>query len=122
MDPRKFEELIAALLKARGYDVEVTKRSRDGGLDMRAFKKSAVGTLLTMTQCKRYAPEHKVTVEAVRQLYGVVESDKATSGLIVTTSTFTKPAKAFQEQNKYRLSLADMDDLKNWLAEHRQSH
>jgi restriction system protein len=70
-----------------------------------------------MTQCKRYAPKHKVTVEAVRELYGVVESEKATSGLIITTSTFTKPAKAFQEKNKFRLSLVDMDDLKKWLID-----
>jgi hypothetical protein len=115
MDPHKFEELVATLLKAKGYDVEVTKRTRDGGLDIRACKKSDVGTLLTMTQCKRYAPQRKVTVEAVRQLYGVVDSDKATNGLIITTSTFTGPAKVFQEQNKYRMSLADMEDLKNWL-------
>jgi hypothetical protein len=119
MDPHKFEELVATLLKAKGYDVEVTKRTRDGGLDIRACKKSDVGTLLTMTQCKRYAPHRKVTVEAVRQLYGVVESDKATNGLIITTSTFTSPAKVFQEQNKYRMSLADMEDLKNWLRDLR---
>ena len=60
--------------------VEVTKRSRDGGGDIKLLKKSEVGTLLTLRQCKRYAPEKKVAVEAVRQLYGIAESGKATSG------------------------------------------
>jgi len=34
MNPRKFEELIAAIFKDFGFDVELTKATRDGGRDI----------------------------------------------------------------------------------------
>jgi hypothetical protein len=45
---RKFEELVAQLLKDKGYEVELTPRTRDGGLDIRAFRRSDIGTILTL--------------------------------------------------------------------------
>jgi CRISPR/Cas system Type II protein with McrA/HNH and RuvC-like nuclease domain len=38
LDPRKFEELVAELLRDKGYEVELTPRTRDGGLDIIAIK------------------------------------------------------------------------------------
>jgi restriction system protein len=52
--------------------------------------------------------------------YGVTVNEKATTGLIVTTSSFTKDAKSFQDQNKYRVQLADQADLQAWLRNHRR--
>src|SRR5262249_8447176 len=34
LHPRKFEGLVAELFRAKGYDVELTPRTRDGGLDI----------------------------------------------------------------------------------------
>lgn len=119
MDPRKFEELVAALFRAKGYDVVLTPKTRDGGLDIRAFHRGPVGLALTLIECKRYQSDRRVSVDVVRGLYGVTESEKATSGLIVTTSSFTKDAKSFQEQNKYRIHLADQQELQKWLQEHK---
>jgi restriction system protein len=120
MAPRKFEELVAALFRAKGYDVVLTPATRDGGFDMRAFHRSAIGTCLTLIECKRYSPERRISVDIVRGLYGVTESEGATSGLVVTTSSFTKDAKSFQAKNKYRIELADNVSLGAWLREHKQ--
>ena len=79
-----------------------------------------VGTFLTLIECKRYGPKRPVSVDVVRGLYGVTESKGATSGLIVTTSSFTKDAKSFQDQNKYRIQLADQAELQAWLQDHRK--
>lgn len=81
MDPRKFEELIAELLRAKGYEVELTPRTRDGGFDILAIKKGDLGSALTLVECKRYAETNKVDVGIVRGLYGVVEEKRATQGL-----------------------------------------
>ena len=116
--PEKFEELIAELLKDKGYDVERTKSTRDGGFDLRVLKRSDLGTFLTLAECKRYAPNNKVSVGIVRGLFGVVSSQGATSGLVVTTSTFTRDATNFQQQNQHRMALADIEVLKCWLKEH----
>lgn len=120
MDPRKFEELVAAIFRAKGYDVVLTPATRDGGFDMRAFHKTDVGFFLTLIECKRYLPENRVPVSVVRGLYGVTDDERATSGLIVTTSSFTKDAKSFQEKNKHRIQLADQEDLQNWLWDHKR--
>jgi hypothetical protein len=120
MAPRKFEELVASIFRAKGYTVELTPATRDGGFDMRAFHRNDVGIFLTLIECKRYLPERRVSVEVVRGLYGVTVNEKATTGLIVTTSSFTRDAKSFQDQNKYRVQLADQADLQVWLRDHKR--
>jgi HJR/Mrr/RecB family endonuclease len=118
LNSRKFEYLVAELFKDKGYDVELTKRTRDGGFDVRAIYRSDIGALLTLIECKKYAPENKIGVEFVRGLYGVVTSEGATKGLIATTSTFSRDAKALQKKHEFRLELADMHSLRKWLSEY----
>lgn len=118
LHPRKFEELIGSILRAKGFDVELTRRTHDGGKDIYAAHRDSLGTNLYLIECKRYASSHKVGVEAVRSLYGILESEKATKGIIATTSTFTKCAIDFATPLKYRLSLRDFGKLKEWLDEH----
>jgi len=59
LNPRKFEELIASILKDLGFDVELTKVTRDGGRDIIASIRTKVSTFLTYVECKRYSPENK---------------------------------------------------------------
>jgi Restriction endonuclease len=120
LNPRTFEQLIAELFKDKGYDVELTPKTKDGGFDVRAFRREDVGTCLTLIECKRYAPTLPVSVEIVRGLYGVSMSEGATNGIIATTSHFTKGAKSFQAQNKYKLHLADFDNVKVWLETYKK--
>src|SRR4051812_36863665 len=91
ISPREFEELIASVYQEFGFDVELTKRTRDGGFDVVAvrYKPEAERYLI---ECKRYSEDNKVDVSLVRQLAGVVTLEKATKGIFVTTSHFTKPA------------------------------
>ncbi len=117
LDPRKFEELIASLFREREYHVELTPRTKDGGLDILAIEKKDVGSALTLIECKRYGETKKVGVEIVRGLYGVVEQKRATRGILATTSYFTKGAKAFRDDVKYRIALADFDDLTRFVKE-----
>ena len=86
MPPRKFEEFVAELFKAKGYDVELTPKTKDGGFDIRAFSRSDTGSLLTLIECKRYAEQQKVQVGIVRELYGVVDDQRATCGIIAKHS------------------------------------
>ena len=88
---------------------------------MRAFQRKDIGLCLTLIECKRYAPDHRVSVDVVRGLYGVTENEGATTGLLVTTSSFTKDARSFQDQNRYRIHLADHAELQKWLNEHRRT-
>lgn len=121
LHPRKFEELVAELFRAQGYEVELTRFSKDGGFDIRAIRKTAVGLGLTLIECKKYSQGHRVGVELVRGLHSVVETTNATNGLLVTTSYFTRGAKALGDSLRYRLDLADYDRLKEMLRDYKVS-
>ena len=115
LSPRKFEELIASILKDLGFEVELTKATRDGGSDIIAYIRNAVCSYLTLVECKKYAPENKVGVGIIRQVTGVHHLKRATKSIIVTTSYFSpdaiKEAKAFENQ----LDLKDYESIKDWL-------
>lgn len=119
MAPRKFEELVAELYKDKGYEVLLTPKTRDGGLDIRAYRKDDIGTIIGLIECKRYGENRKISVDIVRALYGVLESEKANFGVIATTSRFTKDAQAFRDTAKYRIHFADYDNIVNWLNRYK---
>jgi HJR/Mrr/RecB family endonuclease len=115
LDPRKFEEIVADLWHQFGYKVQLTPQTRDGGKDIYAAKHDLYGDVLYVIECKKYGRDNPVGVEIVRGLYGVAESERATAGILATTSYFTAPAKEFQKLIPYRLSLHDFDNLRSWL-------
>lgn len=117
MPPRKFEELIASIFRNQGFYVELTPESRDGGYDVLAVQKDSItGDRNYLVECKRYKAQNKVGVGIVRSLLGVVVDQKATKGIVATTSFFTKDAVSFEERNTTLLQLSDYDNLLMWLA------
>ncbi|MGV9263389.1 restriction endonuclease [Kitasatospora sp. NPDC003701] len=87
MDPVEFEQLIARLMEAMGMKVELTARSRDGGVDVRGIDTDAFRGGNVIVQVKRY--RDTVTPSAVRDLYGTLQHDRAaTKAVLVTTSRF----------------------------------
>jgi restriction system protein len=115
LTPRGFENVVAELLRRLGYQVTVTPPSNDGGKDIYAAKKTSIGSFLYLVECKKYAPDNRVGVELIRQLHGVVQAEKATAGILVTTSFFTKGALEFQGKVSYQISLQDFVGVQKWL-------
>jgi HJR/Mrr/RecB family endonuclease len=116
MNGRAFEELVAELLNRDGMEVQLTQPTRDGGRDILAWTAGPTGRHLFLVECKRYAPSRPIGVDIVRALYGVVEQERATAGLIVTTSRFTPDARAFAAPLQYRMSLKDYEELVAWVG------
>ena len=112
--PRQFEQLVAELLKKEGFTANLTKQTHDGGKDIFIAQNSSLGNFMYYIECKQYSPENKVGVNLVRELYGTLSHDRATAGLMVTTSSFSKEAIEFAQNIKYQLSLKDFIDLKQW--------
>ncbi len=115
LSPRKYEELIAELLDDMGYEVTLTKATRDGGKDILASIKTECGDFLCLVEAKKYRQDRKVGVSLVRELYGTLCDYKATSGMLVTTSSFSGDAQAFQQNHQYQLSLRDYTDVAGWI-------
>lgn len=109
--PRQFEELVCELFERKGYNVQLTKQTRDGGKDLIVLNNSVLGDLVIYAECKKKAPKHPVNVGLVRQLYGTVEADRVTAGIMVTNSYFSKDARRFQQTIKSRMNLMDYSEL-----------
>ena len=118
MHPRKFEELIASIFKDLGFDVELTKATRDGGRDIIASIRTAATNFLAYVECKRYSADNKIDVGIIRDVAGVQYIDKPSKSIIVTTSFFTKDAKEIAKKIENQLDLKDFDDIKAWLEKY----
>jgi restriction system protein len=85
LDPRNFEELVAELFQGFGFDVELTAQTRDQGRDVIAIAHKPAN-IRFLIECKRYAAERAVGIAPVQRLLGVVTSEQATKGILVTTA------------------------------------
>lgn len=118
LSPRRYEELIAELLDDMGYEVTLTKATRDGGKDILASMKTECGDFLCLVEAKRYRQDRKIGVSLVRELYGTLCDFNATSGMLVTTSSYSPDAQAFQRNHQYQLSLRDYTDVAGWIQQY----
>jgi restriction system protein len=114
-----FEKLSQRLLRELGFkNVEVTGRSGDGGIDGKGILN--IGSIITFRvvfQCKRY--KGSVSAGAVRDFRGAVQG-KADKGLLITTGTFTREARAeAQRDGALPIDLFDGSDLASKLKELR---
>jgi hypothetical protein len=121
LNPRRFEELIADILRDFGFDTELTKATRDGGRDIYAYVKNTVTSFLMFVECKRWAQHNKVGIEVVQRVHGAAKAGGAHKAMIVTTSFFTLPAQKERRRIEKDLDLADYETLKTWLARYHQS-
>jgi len=116
---RKFEELIADILKDFGFNVELTKITRDGGRDIVAHIKNSLTSMLMFIECKHYAANRPVGVDVIREVIGVKELYKPNKSLIVTSSYFTKDAIKEKNMIESQLDLKDHNDIRNWLKSYK---
>ncbi len=121
LPPRKFEEVVAELLTNLGYEVELTPATRDGGKDMLAYMSTPHGRLLCLVEVKKYRRDRTIGVELVRQLYGTLTDADASSAMLVTTSSFSPDAKAFQQRHQYKLALRDYGNVVQWIQGYKKN-
>jgi len=117
---RRFEELVAELLDGMGFEVELTKETRDGGKDILAYMNTGIGKFLCLVEAKRYRRDRTIGVELVRTLYGTLCDYQANSAMLVTTSSFSTDAHAFQRKHEYQLALRDYGNVVDWIQGHGQ--
>lgn len=93
MSPTEFEGLIQNLFTRMGLDTRQTRASRDGGVDCVAVDPRPIMGGKVVIQAKRY--RHTVGVAAVRDLYGTLQNEGASKGILVTTSGYGKASHDF---------------------------
>jgi HJR/Mrr/RecB family endonuclease len=93
LTPQQFESLIQNLFDKIGLDTRQTRASRDGGVDCVAYNTDPILGGKVVIQAKRY--KHTVGVSAVRDLYGTLQNEGASKGILVTTSQYGKASYEF---------------------------
>ncbi len=95
LTPQQFESLIQNLFDKIGLDTRQTRPSRDGGVDCVAYNTDPILGGKVVIQAKRY--KHTVGVSAVRDLYGTLQNEGASKGILVTTSGYGKASYDFAD-------------------------
>jgi len=122
ISPRNLEKMIAELLSKKGFEVELTKQTRDNGYDILALKHiKDFSPVKYLVECKKYSPERKVGVEIIRSFKDVILTEKANKGIIVTTSYFSRDAIKKQTENPLLLDYKNKDELMEWVNEYYNS-
>jgi restriction system protein len=117
---RKFEALTGEFFDREGFYVELGPGRNDDGVDVRLWPKQPAADQppTVVVQCKRQkAMVEKIVVKA---LYADVLSEKARSGLIVTTSKLSVGAQKVLKARQYPIEQADRDTLKEWVTNMRK--
>ncbi|WP_454838586.1 restriction endonuclease [Pseudomonas mohnii] len=105
----QFERMVGEALRRQGYAVNETAKGPDGGIDLELRR----GGELFLVQCKQWRAE-KVSVQVVRELYGVMSARGAAGGYVVTSGVFTKDAWKFAKGTSVRL--IDGNRLVEWFG------
>ncbi|MDE3100241.1 MAG: restriction endonuclease [Verrucomicrobiota bacterium] len=121
---RSFEAIIAEVLKDKGWSIEITKQTRDGGYDILGIRNDALGFSETiLVECKLYGIGRSVGVPMVDRLMGVMRRQTADQAMLVTNSRFTGVVWQSWERSVGReLSLIDRESLSEWLASYGATH
>jgi restriction system protein len=114
LSPKEFEGLISNLFEKMGLDTRQTQATRDGGVDCVAYDPRPIFGGKVIIQAKRY--KNTVGVSAVRDLFGTMQNEGASKGILVTTSGYGRSSFEFAEGKP--LELLSGSHLLYLLAEH----
>jgi restriction system protein len=114
LSPTEFESLVQNLFEKMGLDTRQTRASRDGGVDAVAFDPRPIIGGKIVIQAKRY--KNQVGVSAVRDLYGTLQNEGGSKGILVTTSGYGRASFEFAKNKP--LELIDGSGLLYLLKEH----
>lgn len=113
MSWREFESVVEEAFRLRGYTVKrIGGDGPDGGVDLELRRDAET----VLVQCKQWRA-FKVSVQVVRELYGVMAARGAASGIVVTSGTFTQDAIEFASGRNVRLIAGD--ELQEFVREAR---
>jgi len=98
---KRFELLCAKYYEAVGFKSETIRCGADGGIDVKLFKHDPAKPL-AVVQCKAWNA-NLVGVKEVRELLGVMTSEKVSRGVFITTGSYSKDAVTFGGANPMQL-------------------
>lgn len=105
---KRFEEVCAGLFKRLGFETKLATCGADGGIDIHLYRARS-DQPVAIVQCKAWTK--KVGVNVIRELRGVMTSERVAEGIFVTKSTYSDEAMTFAKANQ--IDLMDGDKVLN---------
>jgi restriction endonuclease Mrr len=118
IDPRKFEEIVAELLYSKGFEVNLTKQTRDGGYDILALQKIGGFPIKFLVECKRH--KKNIGIDIIRSFCDVIRHEQANKGIIFTTSYFSKDSQKRKNEMGTILDFKNREDIIDWIIDYNQ--
>jgi restriction system protein len=118
LDPYAFERLAQRLLRECGFsDVQVTRRSGDGGIDGAGkLRIQGIFSFNVAFQCKRY--KGQVGASEIRDFRGSLDNN-IEKGVLITTGSFSKAAREeASAPGKKQIDIMDGNAFMDKLAEY----
>ncbi|WP_338452569.1 restriction endonuclease [Niallia oryzisoli] len=106
LDPWQMQELVGGLLEAMGYNVRISPKGPDGGVDVLAYK-DAFGFEKPIIKVQVKHRKSSASAPEIQQLLGANPIDA--NSLFVSTGGFTSHAEAVAKHNSVRL--VDLEEL-----------
>lgn len=98
LTPEGFEEFVAELFEAMGYEVERVGGTGDEGADLKVKRRG----MLAVVQCK-YHTRGVVGLPELQKFLGTIHHTRSHKGFFVTTRTFTLAAEKFVAEHPIEL-------------------
>jgi len=115
MNGYKFEEVVKELFEELDYNVEMTGKGSDNGIDLIATKNKPFNEKL-LIQAKRYSKDNKISSKEIQQYASLKQQEKNVDGVvIVTTSNATVNAKELA--SKLDVKIINSENLHELLEE-----
>ncbi len=86
LSPKEFEDFVQNLFAKMGFDTKLYRASGDGGIDCVAYDPHPITGGKFIVQAKLYT--RTVQPTHVRDLWGTVQHEGATKGIMITTSGY----------------------------------
>ena len=120
--PRFFETLVVDLLKKMGYggsfdgSTKVTPYVHDDGIDGIIYE-DKLGLDKIYIQAKKYKADNTVGKPQIQQFAGALDEQKATKGVFITTSDYSKEARSYVEKLSKKIVLINGQELTRFMIE-----
>lgn len=120
-DPDFFEQVVLDVLQAIGYGgsrqdaAERLGRSGDGGVDG-VIREDKLGLDLIYVQAKRWA--NTVGRPEIQQFVGALNGQRASKGVFITTSGFSREGMEYADSVNPRVILVDGTELAELMVDH----
>lgn len=119
-----FEGLCAEVFSRRGFDVDLFRSTKDGGIDFLAINNEDIDPAIFAVQCKLPNQREGRKVRSlgrpvVQQIYGAARAWDLAGAIAISGSTYSPEAADFAANKPSEIFLHDAQDVLSWIQKYR---